>query len=56
MLLKAFERVEELEKDPAVKMPPFKLMTADAHRLPFKENEFDCVVSTFTLEAAYDLD
>ena len=31
-------------------------MTEDAHNLPFKDNEFDTVVSTFTLESTYDLE
>lgn len=30
-------------------------MTADAQHIPFKDNEFDTVVATFTLEASYDL-
>jgi ubiquinone/menaquinone biosynthesis C-methylase UbiE len=29
-------------------------MTADAHALPFKDNQFDTVVNTFTLESTYD--
>ena len=37
-------------------MKDFKLMTSDAHQLPFKDSEFDNVVSTFTLESTYDLD
>ena len=31
-------------------------MAADAHSMPFKDNEFDSVVSTFTLESSYDMD
>ena len=34
----------------------YKLMTADAHALPFKDDEFDTLVSTFTLESTYDKD
>lgn len=31
-------------------------MASDAHKMPFRDNEFDSVVSTFTLESAYDMD
>lgn len=56
MLLKAFEKVDELQKDKKLVVEDFKLMTLDAHSIPFKDNDFDTVVSTFTLESAYDLE
>ena len=56
MLLKAFEKVEELQKDDRLKVKDFKLMTADAHSLPFKDDEFDSAVATFMLESAYDVE
>lgn len=56
MLLKAFEKVEELQKDHKIQIADYKLMTADAHHIPFKDNFFDTVVTTFTLESTYDLE
>lgn len=56
MLCKAFEKVDELQKEHKLQVADLKLMATDAHHLPFKENEFDSVVSTFTLESAYDMD
>ena len=56
MLLKAFEKVEELQKDDLLKVKDFKLMTSDAHSLPFKDNEFDSAVATFMLESSFDVD
>ena len=56
MLLKSFEKVEELQKEKLLKVQNFKLMTMDAHSLPFNDNEFDTIVSTFLLESTYDLD
>jgi ubiquinone/menaquinone biosynthesis C-methylase UbiE len=55
MLIKAFERVDELKKEEKFKFNKFKLMTADAHDLPFDDNEFDTVVNTFGLEASYNM-
>lgn len=55
MLIKAFERVDELKKGSKFPFTKFKLMTADAHDLPFDDDEFDTVVNTFTLEASYNL-
>ena len=31
-------------------------MTADAHAMPFKDDSFDTVISTFGLESSYDHD
>ena len=55
MLIKAFERVDELKKKEKFKYEDFKLMTADAHDLPFDDDQFDTVVTTFGLESAYNL-
>ena len=58
MIMKAFEKVEEIEKSTEtpqkIQVRDYKFMTADAHHLPFQENEFDTVVATFTLESTYD--
>ncbi len=54
MLIKAFERVDELKKSEKFNFLKFKLMTADAHDLPFDDNEFDSLVATFVLEASYN--
>jgi ubiquinone/menaquinone biosynthesis C-methylase UbiE len=56
MLLKSFERVDELQKENKLLVNDFKLMAADAHQLPFGDDSFDTVVSTFGLESTYDLD
>ena len=57
MLIKAFERVDDLKKQEKFKFQKnkFKLMTADAHDLPFNDDDFDTVVNTFGLEASYNL-
>jgi hypothetical protein len=61
MLLKAFEKIDELKNDdnrfPFSQNPDyeakgkayFKLMQADSHALPFKDDEFDTVVDSLTL-------
>ena len=64
MLMKVFEKIDECKIDkeqafqfPFMKSPKyeelgkdyFKLMQADAHELPFKDNSFDTVVDSFTL-------
>ena len=54
MLLKAFERVDEMKKRNKFGFKNFKLMTADAHDLPFDDDKFDSVVGTFCLEACYN--
>lgn len=56
MLMKAFEKVDELQKEKKLQVQDYKLMTADAHQLPFKDNDFDTIVSTFSLESSYDKD
>ncbi len=56
MLLKAFEKIDDLKKEKKLTVNDFKLMTADAHSLPFQNDSFDTVVSTFMLESSFDLD
>eukprot|EP00347_Sterkiella_histriomuscorum_P020116 403339043 len=57
MLIKAFEKVDDMKKNNTFGFDEgqFKLMTADAHDLPFNDNEFNTVVSTFFLESTYNL-
>ncbi|CDW81984.1 protein kinase [Stylonychia lemnae] len=55
MLIKAFERVDEMKKKNMFNFDDFKLMTADAHDLPFDDDQFDTIVNTFGLEASYNL-
>mmetsp|Transcript_18277 Transcript_18277/g.31267 ORF Transcript_18277/g.31267 Transcript_18277/m.31267 type:complete len:107 (+) Transcript_18277:152-472(+) len=66
MIEKAYEKVDELKQDkqnfPFSQNPKyqlegrnyFKLMQADCHKLPFKDDKFDTVVDTFGLESCYD--
>lgn len=51
MLLKSLERLETS----SISIKP-RMLTADAHSLPFPSESFDTVVSTFTLESVYDHD
>ena len=57
MLLKAFERIDDLKLQDAFpfQQSNFRLMTADAHDLPFDDDSYDTIVGTFFLESTYNI-
>lgn len=67
MLAQSFQKIDELkleDKFPFAKHPDYhkkekqycKLMQVDCHQMPFKDDQFDCVVDLFSLQSYYDVD
>jgi ubiquinone/menaquinone biosynthesis C-methylase UbiE len=56
MLLQAFTKIDQFKRQNKLKLKKYKLLTADAHDLPFDDNTFDSVVETFVLESVYDVE
>ena len=55
MLVKAFENIDDWEKKDLIKIKNYKLVNADCLDMPFKDDSFDVVIDTLTLQSVYDL-